>query len=160
MSDSYLSRRNFNKLATAAFGGMVTGTLIGCGKKEKDDEKDGQEDGANDGSGASEGDGKPTATADVHVCRGLNACRGKGAGGDNACAGQGACATAEKHECAGMNACKNQGGCGETPGENACKGKGECAVPLSDKAWANARARFEERMKAADKPFGEPPENG
>jgi hypothetical protein len=70
----------------------------------------------------------------------------------------GHCATAEKHVCGGENACKGQGGCGAMPGENACKGEGKCAVPLSDKAWKTARARFEARMKKAGKKFGPAPE--
>ena len=96
--------------------------------------------------------------ADVHVCRGLNACKGKGAGGENECAGQGACATAEHHHCHFQNACKGQGGCGETAGMNECKGKGECAVPLMEKTWTEARARFEEKMQSAGKEVGAAPE--
>lgn len=92
-----------------------------------------------------------------HVCRGLNACKGKGAGEKNACGGQGACASAEHHECKGQNECKGQGGCGEYPGQNACKSKGECAVPLKAKAWKNARKAFEVQMKKAGHEFGDAP---
>jgi hypothetical protein len=95
--------------------------------------------------------------ADVHVCRGLNACMNKGASGQNACAGQGTCATAKAHLCHAMNDCKFQGGCGESVGSNDCKGKGECGVPLSDTAWAKARQKFEAAMQRAAKEFGTAP---
>lgn len=134
MKNENLSRRDFHKLSAAALGGMVAGTAIGAQALADDKKK-----------------------KDVHVCRGLNSCKAGGADGKNACAGQGACATAKAHVCAGMNACKNQGGCGAKAGENACKGKGKCAVPLSDKAWKGARKRFEERMKKAGKAFGDAP---
>jgi hypothetical protein len=92
-----------------------------------------------------------------HVCRGLNSCKGTGAGKDNSCAGTGACASATAHSCRGTNDCTGQGGCGDHPGANSCSGKGECGVPLSDKAWAKARANFETAMKAAGKDVGEAP---
>lgn len=157
MEHANVSRRDFNKLTAAVFGGMVAGTLAGCGGSKKDDATNAESGDDSVDSGTTGEDRMTADSSDVHVCKGLNACKGKGAGGDNACAGQGTGATAEKHDCQGMNACKGQGGCGETPGQNACKGKGECAVPLSDETWAKARTRFEEKMKAADKPFGEPP---
>ena len=40
---------------------------------------------------------------------------------------------------------------------NACKEKGECAVPLGDGTWKTVRAKFEELMKAEDKPVGADP---
>jgi hypothetical protein len=92
-----------------------------------------------------------------HVCRGLNTCKGKGKNGKNACAGRGECATANKHGCHGANECLGQGGCGAHPGENACKGRGACAVPLKEKTWKKARARFEELMKQAGKKVGPAP---
>ena len=140
MIASQCNRRDFHKLSMAAFGGLLAGAAAGCGDSEED------------------------AAADVnhmleepHVCRGLNACEGKGEGKDNACAGQGTCATAAKHECKGTNECKGQGGCSETSGRNSCKGKGECAVPLSDEKWTKARKAFEQAMKKAGKEVGEAP---
>jgi hypothetical protein len=138
-----LSRRDFSKLSAAAFGGMVAGTAISTSDVFAEDAKE----------------------KEVHVCRGLNGCKGKGAcktadngcKGKNACAGKGGCASAKAHKCAGSNDCKGQGGCGPKAGENACKGKGKCAVPLKDKAWKGARARFEARMKKAGKKFGDAP---
>lgn len=136
------TRRDFTRLSMAAFAGVVVGTT---GITSADDKK------------AEEG-GESLLLQEPHVCRGLNTCKGKGVTEDNACAGQGKCATAEKHSCKGENACKGQGGCGENPGENACKGKGDCAVPLQEKAWKNARANFEAAMKKAGKKFGKAPE--
>lgn len=146
MDRNELNRRDFHKLTTAAFGGLMAGAAVGCSKTETENVQ---------------GPPKPAATevamADVHVCRGLNTCKGKGIDGKNACAGQGVCAT-KAHSCGAQNDCKGQGGCGETPGENACKGKGDCAVPLGmGKSWEKARARFEERMKKAGKEFGAAP---
>jgi hypothetical protein len=80
---------------------------------------------------------------EVHLCRGLNDCKGQGKGGDNACRGQGACATAKEHSCHAQNDCKGLGGCGEDVGKNDCKGKGACAVPLMDSAWETLRKRKE-----------------
>lgn len=134
MSRAKPDRREFEKLALAALGGLITGSLAGCA-----------------------GDGGAAAAGEVHACRGLNACKGQGQGGGNACAGQGTCATAKPHECAGNNDCKNQGGCGETPGFNACKGQGGCHVPMSGTMWESARKVFEEKMKAAGKSFGSAP---
>ena len=106
--DENVSRRDFGKLAVAAFGGVVAGSMLGSKPAV--------------GGGRHE---EAAAKADAHACCGLNACKGQGKGGDNACAGQGGCATTEAHSCAGSNACKGQGG----TGDNACKGKGSCAVP-------------------------------
>ncbi len=95
--------------------------------------------------------------SDPHTCRGLNTCKGKGAGKDNGCAGQGTCATAEAHGCDGHNACKGQGGCGGHPAENSCKGLGACEVPLKEKTWKKARHTFEAQMKKQKKEFGTAP---
>ena len=91
--------------------------------------------------------------AEKHDCKGLNSCKGNGAGGDNECAGMGKCNTAEAHSCAGSNACKNQGG----EGVNDCKGHGSCAVPIKGDAWKKARANFEASMTKAGKKFGTAP---
>ena len=149
MEPSELNRRDFNKLAMAAFGGILAGTMAGCGGEEAAEEAP--------PPSAGEGEAAATETAEAHVCRGLNACEGKGVGGDNACAGQGACATAEAHTCHTMNDCKGQGGCGEHPGQNDCKGMGECGVPLSDEAWAKAREQFEASMSEQGTSIGEAP---
>jgi hypothetical protein len=140
VSDSSLNRRDFNRLTVAALGGAVAGTAVGAKALLADDKEK-----------------KEEKKKEAHVCRGLNSCKGNGGDGKNACAGQGICATVKAHTCGGQNACKNQGGCGETPGENACKGKGKCHVPLNDKGWEKARARFEERMTKSKKKFGPAP---
>jgi len=131
------TRRDFHRLVSAAVGGLVTGSLSACR-------------GEGGGSGSAE-------AVELHACRGLNACQGQGADGQNACAGQGTCATAKAHSCAGLNECKNQGGCGETPGQNACKGQGGCGVPMRGDMWEDARKAFEQRMQAANKSLGPAP---
>ena len=83
------------------------------------------------------------AKAEVHLCRGLNECKGQGKGGANACRGQGACATAKEHTCGGQNECKGLGGCGEKVGANDCKEMGGCQVPLMEDAWKTLRGRKE-----------------
>jgi hypothetical protein len=138
---SNLSRREFHKLTTAAFSGMVAGTVLGCSSEK------------NPGGAQA---GGVAAAADVHACRGLNNCKGLGASKENACAGQGSCATA-KHECAAQNDCKHQGGCGEAPGYNDCKTKGGCAVPMSAGMWEKARERFEQEMKSQGKQYAGAP---
>ncbi len=141
------SRRDFNRLTLAAVGGLMVGA-------------------AQTPRPALAAATLPDAKKEVHVCRGLNACKGQGVAVDlngdgkpdqNACAGQGACATAKHVTCGGENDCKGQGGCGATPGENDCKGQGHCHVPLMDSAWKKARSRFEARMKKQQKEFGMPP---
>ena len=141
MAREELNRRDFHKLAAAAFGGLLAGTELGqaAEDKPKDDKKN-------------------PLLQEPHVCRGLNTCKGKGKGGKNDCAGMGDCATAKAHTCGGDNACRGLGGCGETPGENKCKGMGDCHVPLTDKAWAKARKRFEEVMTKEGKKVGPAPE--
>ena len=169
MKKSDLSRRDFNRLTVAAFGGVVAGTLAGCGGGGDDpapaDPGETPETNGTEGEAAAGTEGEAAErgaeeVADLNVCRGLNACKGKGAGGANDCAGMGACATAAAHECAGKNECKGQGGCGEILGSNECKGKGKCAVPLSDQHWTKARAGFEKAMTEAGKTFGDAPAKG
>jgi hypothetical protein len=152
MLPTHLTRRDFHKLSSAAMAGMLAGTTAGCSRPAAEEKAS--------APAASADKGKPEVTlvaaAEVHVCRGLNACQGKGADGKNACAGQGTCSTVKAHGCGGENECKGQGGCGETPGENSCKGQGGCGVPL-EHAWDKARKRFEERMKKENKTFGDAP---
>lgn len=161
MERSDVDRRHFNRLAMAALSGMVAGTVSGCSP------------GGGAGPAADSDAAKPDASdaetemakadpnlmlEEPHVCRGLNTCKGKGKGGDNACAGQGACASVEPHSCHGQNACKGQGGCGSNPGQNACKGNGGCSVPLHEGAWEKARADFEKLMKEKGKEIGAAPD--
>lgn len=134
MKKDDVSRRDFGKLAMAAFGGVLAGSVLG-------------------GSILSADEMKKEAAGDKHACCGLNACKGQGAGGENDCAGQGKCATTEAHGCAGSNACKNQGG----EGVNDCKGHGSCAVPIKGDAWKKARSNYEASMKKAGKKFGPAP---
>lgn len=134
MQEGHLKRRDFSKLTAAALGGVALGTgltLPGIATAED--------------------------AAEVHICKGLNACKGKGVDGKNDCAGMGACATAKKHGCHGHNDCKGQGGCGAAPGQNECKGKGDCGVPLKKKAWGIARKSFEASMKEKGKKIGQAP---
>jgi hypothetical protein len=134
--DENVSRRDFGKLALAAFGGVVAGSMLGGSLLSADEKKM-----------------DAAAKADAHACCGLNACKGQGKGGDNACAGQGACATTDAHGCNGQNACKNQGG----TGHNDCKGKGSCAVPIKGDNWTKARKHYEASMKKAGKKLGAAP---
>lgn len=177
MKKTDLSRRDFNRLSMAAFGGVVAGTFAGCANEDGGSAPPAADSGAapaeppateDSGPAATEGEepaaGEETASllmGEKNVCRGLNICKGHGADGKtNSCAGTGACATIAAHVCAGQNECKGQGGCGAKPGENACKGMGACAVPLKDHAWGKARANFEAAMKAAGKEFGDAPAAG
>ena len=154
MNDKKLTRRDLNRLALAALGGLTAGSLVGCGGTPSTKSGTSTETGTTN----KEADATPRLLQDPHVCRGINTCKNKGKKGTtNECAGQAHCATVTAHDCNGMNACKGQGGCGEHPGENECKGKGGCEVPLSDKTWPKARKRFEELMARAGKKFGAAP---
>lgn len=155
MVRSNLTRRDFNKLAAAAFGGVVTGTMLGCGDKKDGEKKDGEKkDGekkdAAEGSDTKTGKGAAAGKTDEafllaekHVCKGLNTCMNKGKSGENSCAGQGTCHTAAEHTCHEQNQCKGEGGCGETAGINACKTQGGCDVPLKPDTWEKVRDKFE-----------------
>lgn len=116
---------------------------------------------------------------ELHVCMGLNACKGHGANGSGAMAGMGDCATVA-HVCHGDNNCRGQGGCGYAgseveqtkPGDQACKWNGSCASPINvsrmtsagpnkgKSVWKLARARFEQRMYEAGVFFGPSPGEG
>ena len=150
-----MQRRHFHKLSIAALSGAVAGTLAGCGGETPAPAPAQPAPGT---PSAASKDSTPVV-AETHLCRGLNACKNQGASGKNDCAGQGDCASkATHHTCGGANECKGQGGCGKNAGENECKGKGGCEVPLMDSAWKKVRARFEEKMKKDNKPFGSAPE--
>ena len=154
-------RREFAKLAAAALGGLVAGLVIRHAAAPPDEKSpEGRSPpsekppGGKSSSADNGGIAAPPNTdlnllvaGDRHVCRGLNTCKGKGKDHMNACAGQGACATAESHACQGLNDCKGQGGCDGTAGINLCRGKGACAVPLKEKVWKLARERFEQLAK-------------
>jgi hypothetical protein len=146
MENSDLNRRDFQRLTAAAVGGLLAGTALGKSAFAADEGKPPQKDKK-----------KNPLLGEPHVCRGINMCKSLGAGKDNACAGQGSCATAKAHTCHFKNECRGQGGCGAKPGENECKGKGECGVPMGSKAWKSARARFEELMKKEGKEVGPAP---
>jgi hypothetical protein len=129
MAQRQLDRRDFNKLSAAALGGLAAGAMLGCGK------------GAPDGKAS--GGGETVAKVEVHLCRGLNECKGQGKDGKNSCRGQGMCATAKDHTCSGQNDCKGLGGCGEKVGSNDCKGQGGCQVPLMEGVWDELRKKKE-----------------
>lgn len=114
---------------------------------------------------------------ELHVCMGLNACKGHDRYGTNECAGMGFCSTVE-HHCHTVNNCRGQGGCGlygseeeqNEPGENPCCWMGSCASPIEKErlstagvnigksVWAQARKKFEERMtNEVKRPYGEAP---
>lgn len=119
----------------------------------------------------------PLMYKELHVCMGLNACKGHDRNGTNNCAGTGYCATAEAHVCHTLNNCRSQGGCGlygdieeqKNPGNNGCTWQGSCAVPIQaerfrtigpDKGksvWLQARKVFEQRMNKANRNVGKPP---
>lgn len=152
-----INRRDFQRLALAAWGGSVLGTLAGCGERLPSKIGGPPATPASGINVAAAGEGSKNLVVEMHLCRGLNACKGQGASGKNECAGRGTCSSLKHHDCGGQNECKGQGGCGEDPGLNACKTKGGCAVPLMDDAWTKVRKRFEESMTKAAKPFGTAP---
>ena len=160
MSNDGLARRDFHKLTLAALGGVISGAAVGCGGGTPPN-----------GGVPKPGGTTPAAPADVtlsdgekliidepHTCRGLNSCKNLGRSKENACAGQGSCASIADAACAGNNECKGQGGCGELPGMNSCKGEGGCHIPLMPEAWKKARAAFETAMKKSGKTAGAAPE--
>ena len=151
MHETEVSRRDFSRLSLAALGGALAGSLAGCTKVE------GPQPAATSPKSATEETVVASATPEVHLCRGLNSCKNQGAGKDNACAGQGTCATAAHHDCGSMNECKGLGGCGADAGENACKGKGGCHVPLMEHAWEKGREKLEKKMTAEGKTLGAAP---
>lgn len=124
---------------------------------------------------------KPTRPelTDLHVCMGLNSCKGQDASGTAPMAGMGYCATVQ-HVCHGDNECRGHGGCGSVgtptqqgrPGMNACRGYGSCPVPLNKnrvtsegfhkgkRVWKLARELFEQRMYEIGMPFGPSPGEG
>ncbi|MEU9113766.1 hypothetical protein AB0D04_18785 [Streptomyces sp. NPDC048483] len=116
---------------------------------------------------------------ELHVCMGLNSCKGHGVNGTGDMAGMGECATVF-HVCHGDNECRGQGGCGYSgsdaeqakPGNQECRWNGSCASPVNEgrvhaagpyrgtSVWKRARKIFEERMYTAGRPFGPSPGEG
>jgi len=110
---------------------------------------------------------------ELHVCMGLNSCKGNGYGGTNNCAGQGDCSTIV-HPCHTLNECKGQGGCGLFgtteefcfPSQNECRYQGSCGAPIlasrfimqgpnkGFSVWQLARQRFEEQRAELEPPVG------
>jgi hypothetical protein len=171
-----LTRRDFNKLTATAFGGVLAGTVIGCGGNDDDT---GSSDTVSDGDlvVASDDAASDTTTTDDgspangeqklvggelpehNACLGLNQCKGSGKNaGEHDCAGQGSCATVS-HGCKTQNDCRYLGACDGKVGANACKGQGGCEVPLTagDELWLQARAAFEKRMEAKGTEVGKAP---
>jgi hypothetical protein len=139
-------------------------------------------------AGAERTEGKPeeglggssgTAVLELHVCRGLNACKGHDVHGEAPMAGMGECATVQ-HVCHGEGACRGQGGCGyagsdyqqSRPADQSCAMNGSCAAPINESrvfsagpykgksVWKRARAIFEARMYESGVPFGPAPGEG
>src|SRR5690348_14546247 len=108
MNRSTLNRRDVNRLALAALGGLVTGASAGCGGKPNVQNQPATPDGpAEPASQPGESTGLARLLQDPHVCRGINTCKNKGKPGTtNQCAGQAHCATVAAHDCNGMNDCK------------------------------------------------------
>ncbi len=92
-----MDRRRFSQLAAAAFGGLLAGSQAEDVHAQ------------NQSTPPAE---KNPLLSDPHICRGLNTCKGKDKNKNNACAGQGVCATARAHTCHFRNDCRGQGGCG------------------------------------------------
>ena len=127
-----MDRREFSKVKGAVVAGMVAGSKAFADEKASAAEKKKKMNMAE------------PPKHDVHVCKGFNSCKGKGADGKNACKGKGGCATAAKHDCKTLNECKSMGGCkaGDAgcAGKNSCKGKGGCAVPVKAEHVAKDKA--------------------
>jgi hypothetical protein len=82
--------RKNSLLLTAAFAGLVGGTMVRAAQPAQDES----------GSTAAQAGQMADKKKDIekHACKGLNSCKGNGGGskkefGKNSCKGQGACAT-------------------------------------------------------------------
>ena len=86
---SSIGRRDFNKLAVAALGGLVAGASVAEAADKKDTTK-------------------PLMLQEPHVCRGLNPnCKGEVKGKKHDCAGQTNCASANRtHLRRGQRLCR------------------------------------------------------
>jgi hypothetical protein len=162
MNKSRIDRREFNQMSLAALTGVIAGVTVGCNDaKPPINNSAGTQAMPNDMSKTAGMTLSANAEAYImdepHTCRGLNSCKGLGRDQENACAGQGTCASIADSSCGGHNECKGQGGCGENPGMNECKGQGGCHIPLMASAWDTARNAFETAMKKNGKEFGAAP---
>jgi hypothetical protein len=185
MSAGPVDRRDFSRLSLAVMGGLVAGSKalgqepppiadpvapplkpVVPPKNDRptsdDDEKPADADATKseqDKAAAAKRKKDEEKPKEIHICRGLNTCKGKGASGENNCAGQGTCATtpAAPHECTTCNACRNQGGCGELAGKNQCAGYGEGAVPILEEEWPRLRKEFEYKMTRLKRKIGKAP---
>lgn len=157
MQDNGLDRRDFHKLTVAALSGLVAGTTLGCTGGGPPAVKDSTSSSTSTAAIETLSEAEQLIVDEPHTCRGLNSCKNLGRSKDNACAGQGTCASIADSSCGGNNECKGQGGCGDLPGMNSCKGKGGCHIPLMDEAWKNARTAFEGAMKKSGKSVGAAP---
>ena len=157
MQDNGLDRRDFHKLTVAALGGMIAGTTMGCGGGAPAPADKTTPAASTEKTAVALTDAEKLILDEPHTCRGLNSCKSKGRSKENACAGQGTCASIADASCSGNNDCKGLGGCGETAGMNACKKKGGCHVPLMEGAWTKARTAFEAAMKKTGKTVGAAP---
>jgi hypothetical protein len=150
MNQDHMNRRDFHKLSALAMGGMMAGSLAGCGTKtEKTAEPPAEKPEADTAGIGAKNDPALAQWTVNHLCRGLNACKGLGSDRKNDCAGLGECAITDHHTCGGQNDCKNLGGCGETAASNECKGQGGCQVPLMEAAWKTAYEKFKADMTKA-----------
>jgi hypothetical protein len=150
MKHENVNRRDFSKWTMAAFGGFMSGAVIGCGN----DETSAPSDGSNETKPAGDSGGGETTEVAAHGCRGLNECKSA----TNDCRGMSACATESwHHDCGTMHDCKGKAGCGENPLANDCKGQGGCHVPLMDAAWEKARENMEKKWEAAGLDYGDAP---
>ena len=162
MNPKGLDRREFHQLTLAALSGVVAGTAIGCnngGNSAATPAQTAKSDAPAADQMVLSASAEEYIMDEPHTCRGLNSCKGLGRSKENACAGQGTCASIADASCGGHNECKGQGGCGALPGMNDCKGQGGCHIPLMEGAWQTARAAFEMAMKKHGKQFGAAPAN-
>ena len=97
-----MDRREFTKIMGAVAAGMAAGSKVFGDEKKAADKTD--------------------KAADKHICKGHNACKGKGG-----------CQT-DANTCAGKNSCKGKGGCAVPvkadhmgkKDKSSCKGKSGC----------------------------------
>ncbi|MFP3964986.1 hypothetical protein SMC26_21915 [Actinomadura fulvescens] len=153
-----------------------TDSFVEGGKQGKREQKKGQERKPRPHTTTP---GQDPKAHELHVCMGLNSCKGQGRDGSGWMAGTGQCATVF-HECHGANECRGQGGCGYTghdaeqamPAAQQCRYSGSCASPINisrvhaagpfrgTSVWKRARKVFEHRMYEAGVPFGPSPGEG
>ena len=158
MNPTGMDRREFHQWSLAALSGVVAGVSAGCGDSGKTPAKTAVPAKVTTETAVGlSAEAEALIMDEPHTCRGLNSCKGLGRDKENACAGQGTCASIADSSCGGHNECKGQGGCGANPGMNDCKGQGGCHIPLMASAWETARAAFETAMKKNGKEFGDAP---